>query len=140
MVIYSENKMFFENDEKEYINKMNFDEEAFKDSYIRKVNVSVNDISFYYSMVPTTMIKNINRFGFIDYEKLKNTKEEVLYVKLRDFDKKLKKKKLSEEELAIVKYNTKTIKKYLSKKEEYDNYYESFFPNNNHKVLQLKED
>ena len=140
MVIYSGNKMFFENDEKEYINKMNFDEEAFKDSYIRKVNVSINDISFYYSMVPTTMIKNINRFVFIDYEKLKNTKEEVLYVKLRDFDKKLKKKKLSEEELAIVKYNTKTIKKYLSKKEEYDNYYESFFPNNNHKVLQLKED
>ena len=129
MVIYSGNKMFFENDEKEYINKMKFEEEAFKDSYIRKVNVTVNDISFYYSMVPTTMINNINRFGFIDYEKLKNTNEEVLYVKLRDFDKKLKKKKLSEEELAIIKYNTKTIKKYLSKKKEY----------NNHKVLNLKE-
>ena len=139
MVIYSGNKMFFENDEKEYINKMKFEEEAFKDSYIRKVNVPVNDISFYYSMVPINMINNINRFGFIDYEKLKNTNEEVLYVKLRDFNKKLKKKKLSEEELAIIKYNTKTIKKYLSKKKEYDNYYEVFFPNNNHKVLNLKE-
>ena len=138
MVNYADDKIYLEREELNYLKEIGDNNEAFKRENIANVNVSINFIDYYYSKVPLSEIKDIQSYNFIEHQTLKESYLD-LCSELRSVEKELNNKNISKERFAYLKYLSSNIKKYLSKKRDYDEYNEIFFPNTLKLNIKLKE-
>ncbi|MBR2712145.1 MAG: hypothetical protein IKE73_00385 [Bacilli bacterium] len=138
MVNYADNKIYLEREELNYLKEIGDNNEAFKRENLENVNVSINFIDYFYSKIPLSKIKDIESYNFIEHQTLKDSYFD-LCSKLRSIEKELINKNISKDQIAYLKYLSSNIKKYLSKKRDYDEYSEIFFPNSLKLNIKLKE-